>query len=459
MRAGARAVVATLALLLITVGAPGMAFGRVVLIVVDGLDAREVTEDVMPGLTRAWRSSPWCPGTESLASMPTRTNSNHATLITGVHPEVHGITGNAVWDRQAARVRKLGVATDLQAETIFTLAHRAGRGLRTAAAVGKPKLGAMFAGDGARQLGPDELWDARTASDSARDEVTGYAYDGTTVAAARALIEHGGVDFLFVNLSDVDRVSHGFGPRSQQAVETRRRTDAALSGFLDWLATRPDWSTTTVVVTADHGFDTVETPVRFGDALAAAHMRGFEVVGDGGTGHVYLTNSTRPERDAAKLAAARQLALASADVAEAFYVRRNVADGGDRFTAAVLHPDWHLSHERAGDLVLIAKPGRVFVDGSVEETKLPGNHGGPGERRVPALVVTGAPPLEQSACGDVTPADLGRTLQWCLGLPEAARLDGEAIPGADRGHVLPGLCTSPTPLPSPSAGLSRNRNG
>ena len=105
MRAGARAVVATLALLLITVGAPGMAFGRVVLIVVDGLDAREVTEDVMPGLTRAWRSSPWCPGTESLASMPTRTNSNHATLITGVHPEVHGITGNAVWDRQAARVR------------------------------------------------------------------------------------------------------------------------------------------------------------------------------------------------------------------------------------------------------------------------------------------------------------------------------------------------------------------
>jgi predicted AlkP superfamily pyrophosphatase or phosphodiesterase len=151
---------------------------HVLLIVVDGLDAREVTDDATPWLARAWRDARWCPGALSSASMPTRTNTNHATLITGVEPEVHGITGNAVWDRTTRTVRKLGAASDLLTETIFTVAHRAGRGLRTAAAVGKPKLGKMFSGDGTRQMGPDELWDAREASDSARDEVTGYAYDG-----------------------------------------------------------------------------------------------------------------------------------------------------------------------------------------------------------------------------------------------------------------------------------------
>jgi hypothetical protein len=450
--------IALVAAAALALGVPGIATARVLLVVVDGLDAREVNVDVTPVLARAWRASPWCPGAESIASMPTRTNSNHATLITGVQPEVHGVTGNAVWDRTAERVRKLGIATDVESETIFTLAHRAGRGLRTAAAVGKPKLGAMFAGDGTLQLGPDELWDARSASDSAHDEVTGYAYDGTTLAAARAFIEHGGIDFLFVNLSDVDRVSHGFGPRSQQAIETRRRTDAALGSFLEWLAARSDWPGTTVLITADHGFETVESHVRFGDALAAAKLRGFEVVGDGGIGHVYLTDATHPERNASKLAAARRVALAHPDVAEALYLRTNASDGGDRFTVDTVHPDWHLRHERAGDVLLVAKPGRVFVDGSVEESKLIGNHGGPGERTVPAIVVAGTPSSERSSCGEVTPADLGRTVQWCLGLPEVARLDGRPVAEEDRGRVLPGLCVPAVPMASPNAKNARPRN-
>jgi hypothetical protein len=278
---------------------------------------------------------------------------------------VHGVTGNAVWDRATRSIRKLGAASDLLTETIFTVAHRAGRGLRTAAAVGKPKLGRMFSADGTRQMGPDELWDAREASDSARDEITGYAYDGTTLAAARALVEHAGADFLFINLSDVDRVSHGSAPQSAQALETRKRTDAALGGFLAWLATRPEWSATTVVITADHGFDTMtHPPIRFANALLEAKLGGFQVVGDGGTGHVYLEEKSTPARDRAALAAARRVALAHPALAEALYVRPNPLDGDTRFTVSTVRPDWRLVHERSGDLLLIAKPGWQFVDGS-----------------------------------------------------------------------------------------------
>ena len=418
---------------------------RVLLIVVDGLDAREVTEEVTPTLARAWRTSPWCPGARSKAAMPTRTNSNHATLMTGVEPEMHGITGNAVWDRRTRSVRKLGTATDLETETIFTIAHRAARGLRTAAAVGKPKLGLMFSADGSRQSAPDDLWDARTASDASRDETTGYAYDGTTLAAARALVEHSGADFLFINLSDVDRVSHGSGPYSPQAAETRRRTDAALGGFLEWLTTRPDWTSTTVVITADHGFDAITNPpIRFADALEARRIRGLAAVGDGGIGHVYVAPGTSAERAAELLAEARRVAVDTPGIEEALYRRPNARDGDASHTVAGSHPDWYIDHERSGDLILVTKPGWQLVDGSAVEGTLVGNHGGPAERSVPAIVVGGAAIGPGAGCDDVRAADLGRTVQACLGLPEARQLDGRPIPVAVRGRVLAGICAGST---------------
>jgi hypothetical protein len=444
--AGIRTVLLTT---LLTCLLPARSDARVLFVVVDGLDAREVTADVMPELARAWRESPWCPSARVLAAMPTRTNSNHATLITGVQPEAHGITGNAFWDRTVGSLRKLGTAGDLEAETIFTVAHRVGRGLRTAAAVGKPKLGIMFAADGDRQFGPDELWDARAASDSSRDDVTRYAYDATTLAAARALVEHAGADFLFVNLSDVDRVSHGSGPASPQAIETRRRTDAALAAFVQWMKSRPDWASTTVVITADHGFDAITNPpLRFGDVLAARGLENLVAVGDAGIGHVYVREPASPRRTATLLARARQAALEQPGIADAVYLRPNDADGGDAHTLASRYPDWHVAHERSGDLILISKPGYQIVDGSAEEGKLLGNHGGPGERLVPVVVIAGTLSDGTARCDDLHAADLGRTVQACLGLPEVQRLDGRPIAPADRGRVLAGICPAPAPTAS-----------
>jgi arylsulfatase A-like enzyme len=313
----------------------------------------------------------------------------------------------------------------------------------------------MFSTDGTRQMAPDELWDARGASDSAKDDVTGYAYDATTLAATRSMVEHAGADFIFINLSDVDRVSHGSGPHSPQAIETRRRTDAALAAFFAWLAGRPDWSSTTIVITADHGFDSMTNPpLRFGDDLANNNLRNLVAVGDGGTGHVYLSSPSEPARDSALLAAARRLALVQPGIAEALYLHPNEGDGGADHSIGAVHPEWHLAHERVGDLLLIARLGYQLVDGSSEEAKLIGNHGGPGERPVPAIVLGGAPIGTGTRCGDISAADLGRTVQACLGLPEVRRLDGQPIASADRGRVLTGICPPTSSPASPDAVIS-----
>lgn len=152
-----------------------------------------------------------------------------------------------------------------------------------------------------------------------------------------------------------------------------------------------------------------------------------------------------PARDAATLAAARRVALEQPGIAEALYLRSNAADGEARHTLGAIHPDWRLGHERTGDLLLVTKPGFQIVDGSREEAKLLGNHGGPGERSVPVIVLGGATTSESPRCESVTAADIGRTVQACLGLPETRRLDGRPIAAEARGQVLPGLCPPVAP--------------
>jgi hypothetical protein len=413
---------------------------RIILVVVDGLDARLVTDDETPVLARLWRESPWCPGTQGRAAMPARTNVNHASLLTGVFPAVHGITGNAFWDRESAGPRKLGAAGDFLTETLFTVAGRSRPALRTAAALGKGKLALMFATSPGRQLAPGRLWGPTDAAASGRDARTGYAYDGATLDGLGVMLEREPHAFALVNLADVDRVSHGTGPRSVAARDARRATDAALGALIARLRQRADWGDTTIVITADHGFDTVtRPPIVFGKTARTAGLEGLVSVGDGGLGHIYLRARERTTATTVLLASARRLALATPDIVEALYLDRNDADGGDAHTLDGVHADWQLGHERAGDLVLVAASGAVLVDGDAGETLLPGNHGGPGDRAVPVIVVRDGPPAA-GACGVPEAADVGRTLFACLGLRDAERLDGSPIPPARRGRVLAGVC-------------------
>lgn len=413
---------------------------QLVLLVVDGLDAREVDDGETPFLARAWRDSRWCPGVHARAAMPARTNVNHATLLTGVPPAVHGITGNAFWGRGAESPRKLGASPDFLVETLFTVAQASVPPVRTAAAVGKAKLDLMFA-DTAGQSAPSRTWRPKDAPESGRDPVTGYAFDAATLAGAGALLGDE-PNFVLVNLADVDRVSHGFGPHSSEARNARRATDAAVAAFVERLRQRPTWGETTVVVTADHGFDSVEhPPIDFGERLGAAGLAADLVsVNDGGVAHVYLRDRASPKA-AGALERARRLALDTAGIAEALYLGPNPTDGGDAHRLATLHPEWRLDHERAGDLFLVAAPGYVLADVKGDELRLKGNHGAPAELDVPVIVIGAVGSATGSDCAGVTAADLGRTLLRCLGLRDVSSLGGDSVPDAARGRILPHLCS------------------
>ncbi|MGH7893725.1 MAG: alkaline phosphatase family protein, partial [Candidatus Binatia bacterium] len=405
---------------------------HVYLVVVDGLGADSVDSAQMPRLFDV-SLEPVRLRTEAWAAMPTRTNPNHVTLLTGALPESHGFTGNGYWSRTAgAAPENLESAALLEMETLFTVAESTRPEMITVGAFSKAKLGRVFADVRSRQHAPDVLWVPEEGG--LISQLTGVARDAETMDAFLAATAEREPDLAVINLSEVDRTSHQLGPRA--AADAIRHADAAIGHLVDDLHARGRWERSVLVVTADHGFDDVaptdarpEPDVTLSEWFEAAGVPGLHVVGDGGVAHVYADGVAPDAPDlgpaTSKLAWAASVAWRAPGVAEV--LARLPVPGVS--TMAAEHPDWGLTHERAGDLLVVAAPGYQFVEPRDLLTgTFKGNHGSPRERRVPLVIAGGG--LGTAAPRIVTPlssADVGMTIASLLHLRAPRRFDGGAV--------------------------------
>ena len=261
---------------------------------------------------------------------------------------------------------------------------------------------------------------------------------------------------VFVALPDVDRTSHLFGPDSPQAHRALAAADGQVARFVAFLRERGSWDRTVLMITADHGFTSVEPNVAeeaapypvilFGRELQREHLTGVTAVSDGlietlalpGDAPTALVGDT-----ASMLARVRALALAQPEIAEAWYRIPNPADGGDATTLATVHPDWRMDNPRLGEIVLVAKPHHQFVDPfSTRLASFVGMHGGPDTARIPVILTGGWPRLrtrEVTEADGVAPAanpDLGVTAAWLLGVRAPRLIHGAPVPLLLAGRVL-----------------------
>lgn len=421
--------VSLLVLLLLARGA-GAERPHVYVVVVDGLDARFVSAESMPVLF-----APDAP-TTIRAAMPTRTNTSHASLLTGVHPEAHGITGNAYWSRTVGDPpRKLDEPGLFDTETIFTAAEATQPDLVTMGVFGKPKLGRLFGNDPGKQRQPDVLWTPEAGARGV-DPITNYADDVTTMDAFLRLTEDREPDLAVLNLADVDRTAHGLGPDDPRRVEAVVAANAALQRLVDALKARGRWDRSIVFVTADHGFDQVapsaavpHPEIDLATIVEKAGTDGVVVVTDGGMAHVYAEKQP-PDDDVLEDVA--ELARDTPGVAEVI-ARIEVDDDFPLLTR--VHPDWHLDTPRAGDLLVIAAPNHQFV--AADEIRLRGNHGSPREQAIPLAILGGHPTTTVlKPTSETTLADVGATVAALLGVRPVQRTDGQAVPPTSTGKPL-----------------------
>jgi phosphonoacetate hydrolase len=193
------------------------------------------------------------------AAMPTFTNPNNVSIVTGVTPAQHGIAGNFALDRETGREIMMTEPELLRSDTLLALMSQAG--VATAAVTAKDKLrrllghglrGVCFSSERAADctlaehgIEAVEALVGRNAPDMYSADLSLFVLD-----AGIRLVEAGRAELLYLSLSDY--VQHGHAPDEAEALDFHRALDARL-GRLAALGC-------VVAMTADHGMNDKALP-------------------------------------------------------------------------------------------------------------------------------------------------------------------------------------------------------
>ena len=244
-----------------------------------------LADGLMPRLGRALAAGGL--HAQGLGQMPSFTNPNNVSIVTGRPPSVHGISGNYYFDRQRGEEVPMTDPRFLRVPTIFEKMEQAG--VRTLCVTAKDKLRALLGAS--REGGPapvslsaekaheqrvPELGTATIPEIVGRKNPGIYDWDISHYAMEMGLALHEriGARMLYVSLTDY--VQHKEAPRGPMANRFYARFDALLGDYLD--------AGFVCAITADHGMNDKTRPdgspdVRYlGDLLGAAGIEGFRVI-------------------------------------------------------------------------------------------------------------------------------------------------------------------------------------
>ena len=235
-----------------------------VVICADGCDPAYIEAGlkagVLPTVAR-WREA----GFYALAdaAMPTFTNPNNLSIVTGAPPSVHGISGNFALDRDSGAEIMMNEPDMVRGDTLLALMSQAG--IAVAAITAKDKLrrmlgsgldighgGICFSSEAADRCTPAEHGIEGVEALVGRSRPDMYSADLSlfVLDAGIRLVEQRRSQLLYLSLSDY--VQHGHAPGEMQALEFHRALDDRLA--------RLEELGCVVAVTADHGMNDKALP-------------------------------------------------------------------------------------------------------------------------------------------------------------------------------------------------------
>ncbi|UYO43470.1 phosphonoacetate hydrolase [Rhodopseudomonas palustris] len=225
----------------------------VVVICLDGFDPeyleRGIADGVLPTIG-ALRSAGYV-GT-ALATVPTTTNTNNTSIVTGVSPAIHGINGNYYLDADTGEEIMVTDARRLRCGTILGAMSKAG--VRTAVVTAKDKLLKVLAYemDGiAFSSEHPNVADLTALGFNSGEELVGrgrpdqYSADLSLFAldAGVRLMETAKPELMYLSTSDY--VQHKYQPGEAESDDFHAAVDRRIARLIELGAT--------VALTADHG--------------------------------------------------------------------------------------------------------------------------------------------------------------------------------------------------------------
>jgi len=424
---------------------------HVILITIDGLAAYYLTDPKAPIPTLRTLMAEGASAEGMRVANPSITWPNHTTLVTGMHPAKHSVLFNGVLTRpgpgMAVRVDGAKGKADLVAvPTLYDFLHRAG--YRTADINWPCTRGATTLDDSFPDV-PDqitymtarlrnELIAARwleSTNDRAFREQSAPFKDQIWTAAAVHVIRERRPNFMLIHMLITDSTQHKYGPQSPAAYTAIALADAQVAQVLRALDDSGMRGRTTLLVAADHGFETALKIVNPNVAFRKAGLLDVtatpnllraraQIVSEGGIAMVYFTNPDTLTNDRAK-------------VIELMQQQEGIA--------GILHPDQFASlglpdpakNRQMAELILVAADGYAFnneargEDVVTDVTLAAGNQGHHGflatnRKMNAALIAWGRGIKRGEKLGVSDTVDVAPTM---------ARLLGHSLPGVD-GRVL-----------------------
>ncbi len=382
---------------------------KALMFLIDGFDPAYVQPARMPRLAALMKAG--ASTLDGRGVLPSLTNVNHISLLTGTFPDRHGLSTNFYFDRATQTEVFMEQVSFVREPLLFERLKAAG--WSTALVTAKEKLTKLL------RRGLDVCVDMKSHPDAHRDAV-GPAPDIFSLELnlwvlrmAREVARRDAPDFLYVATTDYPQ--HKLAPDEPAMQAYLAASDEALGRLLDVY----DLDETVIVLTADHGMNAKGhsvSPVRIlGEAGIAAH--GVPLIRDGLYAHhrdlggsLYLYFADPAASEAALGVLARTAGI------EEVTTRDDARREG-------------LPPERVGDLICWGARDvalGVWADGPAarQEAGLR-SHGSKHEQRIPMLVA--GPGVREGAA---MPG--GRTVDL---MPTVCRLLGVDA-GAVQGRVL-----------------------
>lgn len=350
---------------------------------------------------------------------PSKTFPAHYSMVTGMHPEHHGLVSNSFYDPELDRsyaIRDRGAVEDpvwYRGEPIWVTAETQGRVAGSFFWVGSEAPVA-----GIRPTHWSRFDDS--VPDSVRvDAVLGWLAEGPETRP--------GIVTLY--FSDVDGAAHALGPGHPDVAPAVAKVDRALARLLGGIDALPHRDRILLVVVADHGM-AANAPERFIPLDSILDLSGIRVADAGANALLHLDGGGR-----GRAIAVRDTLNARMQRARA-WLREEVPEE--------LH---YRADPRIGDIVVIPDPGWEVGQSFRRPRSAGGNHGwDPRLKEMQALFLARGPGLPAGV--RIPSFESIHLYPWI-----ASFLGLRANPGADGdAEVIPGLIRDAgAAIPSPAS--------
>ena len=339
-----------------------------IVIMVDGLDP-EYLESCSTPILRQLAEDGFM--VEGKAMMPTVTNVNNVSLITGSYPQTHGITSNYWFNRQTGSELYMESGEFIKTETMFQRAEA--QGARSLLVTAKDKLRRLLSNGATLTVSSEQPpeWVAQGAG--VPPHIYSLEVNQWVIDAGRFILGQEHYDLVY--LTTTDYAMHTYAPDQPESAKHLALLDEAIGKLVDSLPQ------VQVLITADHGMSAKSQMLDLPGELArhGIQVQAVPIIKDRYTVHH------------SNLGGCIYLYLEGGDQASALDVLNSIDGIDEALPREEAAQRFHLMSGRIGDIVVLGSPEVVFGDSG--EVTLPQNlrsHGSLHEQQVPIIGYGGA---------------------------------------------------------------------